>query len=172
MTDVFDVAPAAFAACAAAIDGLTAEQLALRTPCDDFTVADVIDHLHLAMTRLAALAGATLDPSDDLGTLFDGALIAWRERGLSGTVELRGELAAQRAADLVAMELAIHGWDVATATGRPYALDDVVVGHLAEAANDIIPSRRGKAFGAEVAAPADATSLERLIAFAGRTVRT
>ena len=105
------------------------------------------------MTRLGGLAGATLDQCDDLGELFDGALAAWRERGLDGTVDLRGELAARRAADIIPMELVVHGWDVATATGRPYEVDDAVVRHLLDAAPDIIPSRRGKSFADEVPAP-------------------
>lgn len=168
MTDAFTVGPAALTACTATLDAVDAADLARSTPCVELPIAGVIDHLHLAMVRLAALAGSELSPTDPLPELAVAALGAWRERGLDGTVQLRGALPARRAADLVPLELVVHGWDVATALGRSFVIDDDVVTHLLDAAHDIIPNRRGKAFGAEVVAPTGASPLQKLIAFTGR----
>lgn len=170
MTDVFSLTPPAQDACRRALDGLTADDQGRPTPCADFTVGQVVEHLHTAMVRLAALAGTTLDGSAPLDDLVAGAVGAWRARGLDGDVDLRGPLAARRAAEIIPLELVVHGWDIATATGRPFAIDDGTVLALLAAAAEIVPSRRGKAFGPERPAPDGATPLERLLAFTGRAV--
>ncbi|GAB2485899.1 DinB family protein [Jatrophihabitans fulvus] len=168
--DVFSATPPAWAACRAVLDRLGPDDGARPTPCPDLTVDGVVDHLHLAMVRLGGLAGAELRQSDPLDELVPAALDAWRRRGLDGEVDLRGPLPAIHAAAIVPMELVVHGWDLATAVGAPFAVDDEVVDHLLAVAPHIVEARRGKAYGPEVAPPADATPLQRLIAYTGRAV--
>jgi len=66
----------------------------------------------------------------------------------------------------------VHGWDLATATGQPYRPPDALVADVgAFARQAIAPSmREAGMFGAPVDAPADATPIEQLAAFTGRSV--
>ncbi|MEU3335814.1 TIGR03086 family metal-binding protein [Streptomyces sp. NPDC002144] len=84
----------------------------------------------------------------------------------AGGVDLPGAVAAAVAVD----ELVIHGWDLARATGLPYAPDPAAlrVSHdfLYAAAAD--PSRGGGIFGPVVPVPDDAPLLDRAVGLSGR----
>jgi uncharacterized protein (TIGR03086 family) len=75
-------------------------------------------------------------------------------------------------ARFVALDGLVHGWDLATATGQAYdpptELVEEVDGFARQAIAD--PMRDGDTFAAAVEPPADATAMERLAAFTGRTV--
>lgn len=69
------------------------------------------------------------------------------------------------------MDLTVHGWDLATATGQPFTADDDVIATAAAVAGQIAEGARANgSFGPEVEPVADATPLERLPAFTGRKV--
>ena len=66
----------------------------------------------------------------------------------------------------------VHGWDLATATGQPYQPPDELVGAVTEFAQRTLdPLRDGQTFKATVEPAADATPIERLAAYTGRTLR-
>lgn len=68
----------------------------------------------IAGRELSAPAGASLAESID--ALGRGAIGAWRERGIEGEVAVgRTITPAPLAADIIALELVVHGWDVARA---------------------------------------------------------
>jgi uncharacterized protein (TIGR03086 family) len=75
---------------------------------------------------------------------------------------------------VVLMETVTHGWDLAAATGQaaPYPTD-VVEAALSGGQAMLTPDFRGegKSFGNEVAVAADASALDRLVAFMGRDPR-
>jgi hypothetical protein len=47
------------------VSGITAEQLTLRTPCHDYDVGDLIDHMVEAAYRAAALGRGRTPPAGD-----------------------------------------------------------------------------------------------------------
>jgi uncharacterized protein (TIGR03086 family) len=167
------------------------DQLAGPTPCPDYTLGDLIDHvggLALAFTAAAtkepvegAPQGGSGDASrlgDDWRTRIPAALHtlgeAWRDPGawtgmtMAGPVEVPGEVAAQIAFD----EVVVHAWDVARATGQPYEPDpavlEVVHGFVAQFSGPGQDEARAGLFGPEVAVPADAPLLDRVVGMAGR----
>jgi uncharacterized protein (TIGR03086 family) len=81
-----------------------------------------------------------------------------------------GEVPGAAFARFVAFDGLVHGWDLATATGQAYApADDLVEEVAAFAHQALAPEMRdGDVFAAETETPADASPLERLVAFSGR----
>jgi uncharacterized protein (TIGR03086 family) len=75
-----------------------------------------------------------------------------------------------QSADWQVAELAVHTWDLATATGQPVdGLDPEVADRgLAFMTQTLKPEMRVSAFGPEQPAPAGASAYERIAAFAGR----
>ena len=153
----------------AAIVAVRDDQLTLPTPCDEWDVGQLLAHLaHDPATMLDMATGGSPDWSaipdrvDDPGDVFRAgaeALVAhWRQTDDS--------------ADWQMAELAVHTWDIATATGQPVGTLDPEVAErgLAFMSQVLKPEMRGAAFGPERAAPAGASAYERIAAFAGREV--
>ena len=81
----------------------------------------------------------------------------------------RSTLPASLAVEIIPMELLVHGWDMARATGSEIEVPAEVASHLLGCARSLVtPDKRGRSFAAEVPAGPSATAVERLIAFTGR----
>ena len=66
----------------------------------------------------------------------------------------------------------IHGWDVARATGQDYVVDDDVVETTFSNLNGQVPDGSrgpGKPFGAVVPVDDTAPTIDKLVAYMGRT---
>ena len=172
------------------VTAVTDDQLARPTPCPDAVVGDLIDHLGVFAVRFIAAArkatdgpwppaprpsGGNLEAdwrerlSNDLLTLADAWQDprAWEGTTFAGSIELPADVAGLVALD----ELVVHGWDIAAATGQPYAPAAPEI----EAATAFVTSfeapRDGRLFGPIVAVPGNATALERLLGLTGRDPR-
>lgn len=151
---------------------VTAERLGEPTPCADWTVRELIDHVVQGTANFAdAVRGHEVDWSsspqhaDWLAAYRQNAerlRVAWQEA--EGTPELG--MGVQSA------EFAVHTWDLAQALGRPTAdLDPALAeGGLAFMRASLTPEMRGSAFGPEQPAPEVADAYQRIAAFAGRKV--
>ena len=145
------------------------------TPCTEWKVQDLVDHVVAAPTRLARmLRGEEIDWSaptppagDDPAGAFrsraDDLLSAWRDH--SGPAEDAG-------LDWQLAELAVHSWDLATAVHAPTsALDPQVAERgLAFMQNSLTSENRAPVFGPQQPAPEGADAYGRIAAFAGRSV--
>jgi len=187
---MIDLEPAA-TRMAGLVSGLTDDQLARPTPCPDYTLGDLIEHvggLSLAFTAAATKTfgdESSQGPAGDASRLGDG----WRERiprdlaalaaawrdpeawtGMSqaGGVELPGEVGGLVALD----ELVLHGWDVARASGQPYEPDaeslEAVHGFVSQFSGPGQEEAREGLFGPVVDVAADAPLLDRVVGLAGR----
>jgi uncharacterized protein (TIGR03086 family) len=168
-------------------DGL----LTTSTPCPDYSLGDLLDHIDrmaLAFTGAAAkTAGdaASDAPSGDATRLgpdwrtriprhLTALTEAWRapaaRSGMTraGGIEMPGEVAAVVALE----ELVIHGWDVARASRQGYDCDqltlEVVRGFVAQFAGPDQAELRGDAYGSPVAVPETAPFLDRVVGLSGR----
>jgi uncharacterized protein (TIGR03086 family) len=175
--NAIDAAEASLAVCLRVLRSIGTEHGTAPTPCPKFTVDDLVEHLIGSMTGLAGLAGhpfeaqAAGSPEERVADAGLRSVEAWRQRGLDGTVTAPwGEMPAERGAAIVAVELLVHAWDFARATGVEPAVDDKTAKHVLELVRTIIepPMRDGEMFAAEVPAGPDASTLERLVAFTGR----
>ncbi len=166
---------------------VTPDQLALPTPCADFTVEGVFAHMIGGAGLFAAqfrgedppeppADGADLT-GDDPVAAFVGAMealaaAAKQPGALAGTVVSPfGEVTGTFAAQYLVFDGTVHAWDIATATGQTFTPSDALVGEVLDFAHEVIgPELRVPgAFGPEVVPPADASILEQLVAFTGRT---
>ena len=106
----------------------------------------------------------------DLGAL----VLAWRQPGAwDGMTRIAAMDAPAAMVGLtVADELVVHGWDVARATGQPYACEpellDAAQSFLVQFASPDAPAGPEVAFGPSRPVPGDAPPLDRVVALAGR----
>lgn len=161
------------------------------TPCTDFTVADLINHIAFGLV-MARVSGTRepWDPSwtaDSPAPVLDGrpreqwadacaaegaaVVAAWESPAAwEGESHLGGgQMPAAMIGSMMTGEFAVHGWDLATATGR-----SVEVGPgLAEVALEAMTMMGGMGrdagwIGPEVTVAADAPAFDRALAVAGR----
>src|SRR5215471_6311427 len=176
---------------AALVTRVRDEDLRKPTPCPAYTLGDLIEHvggLALAFTAAARKERGRLTegapPGDaarladgwreriarDLGTLAE----AWRQPGAwDGTTRIAGMDAPAAMVGLTAAdELVVHGWDVARATGQPYACEpevlDAARSFLVQFASPDAPAGPEVAFGPSRELPGDVPMLDRVVALAGR----
>lgn len=163
-------------ACVNVLRQLTPDSRDRPTPCTDFTVLDLGEHLTRSMVLLGGLAGRKLAAppgaalTDSIASLGRAAIEAWRERGLAGEVAVgRTMTPAPLAADIITLELTVHGWDFAQAIGVEFTAEDDLCDHLlVRAAQLITDDKRGRGFAAASDAGAESTPLQRFVAFTGR----
>ena len=176
--DELECAEATFAVLGHVLHGLADDDLQKQTPCREFDVASLTDHLLNSITVLGGAAGAQFperDRSDSVErqVVLAGrpALDAWKRRGLDGTVPFGdNEARAKVMAGILSLEFLVHAWDYAAAVGRevnaPDSLSDYVMGL---ARNIITPQGRNNAgFDDPIEMPDDARSLDKLLAYTGR----
>lgn len=170
-------ADATLAVCQQVLRGVTAADLGKPTPCTEFTVAQLVDHLLGSLTGLAGRVGAEIAVPDsgDVEARVAGAaqqtLEAWHKHGLDGTVAFGpNEVPASFAASILSLEFLVHAWDFAIATGQKVAVSDEVAAYALHLAEQVIsPDGRARgAFAAAIEVTADAAVFDRLIAFTGR----
>ena len=155
----------------AAILAVRDDQLDDPTPCSDWDVGQLVAHLAVGVGLLREMAeggspdwGSVPDRVDGAADRFregaDGLLAHWREAGVDG------------GADWQLGELAVHTWDLVTATGQATDLDPAPAERgLAFMSQALQPDMRGDVFAPEQQPPPDADAHERIAAFAGRDVR-
>ncbi|MFF6783420.1 TIGR03086 family metal-binding protein [Streptomyces sp. NPDC012510] len=154
----------------------------LPTPCADWDVRTLLDHLVWENLLWAGLADGTPRADFAADHLGDDHAAAFRTAARTartafarpGMLEQRyGPAPGRRLVEQLVIEMLVHGWDLARATGQPYD----TVHHLAEPALRVVreihadlPRTPEASFAPPRRAPAHATPLDRLAAYLGRTV--
>jgi uncharacterized protein (TIGR03086 family) len=174
----------------ATIAGVRPEQMDAPTPCTEWTVRDLLNHIIGGTQMFAAGAAGRpmptgFDPfgpppdvigdNDALAT-YDAAvtdcLAAWRANGITGTLALLpGEFPAEQAFGIQFCDNLVHGWDLARATGQ----DNGISPELGEAARSMLEGNvsehnRGRIFADPQPVADDAPAIDRLAAYLGRPV--
>jgi uncharacterized protein (TIGR03086 family) len=177
----------------ALVSGVADSQLGDATPCEEMSVAALLDHLSAFAVGFVIAArkdfsdgggGRPPAPSGDnlapdwrtaIPAKLDALAEAWRApdawEGMTkaGSLDLPGEVCGVVALD----ELVLHGWDLAVATGQPY---DVEPDHM-EAVHGFVtsfevppdaPADANQLFGPAIPVPDDAPLLHRTLGKAGR----
>jgi uncharacterized protein (TIGR03086 family) len=156
------------------------EALALPTPCRDWDLRALLVHVNdslLALHEAAELGHVYLDPGDHprdpVHTARDRAqqlLGAWSTHTSRPGVSVAGAaLSTGIVTTTGAVEIAVHGWDVARALG----LDRPIPAPLAEEMLEVSPLLvsdldRPERFAPPIPLPRGAPAGDRLIAFLGR----
>jgi uncharacterized protein (TIGR03086 family) len=177
---------AAGAEAAKVVNGVPEGTLDAPTPCYDWDLRTLLNHTILWTSYSAERRAHGESVAEDLMTKdftagpgfredyarqMDRAVKAWSDpKAWAGELGVMGD--ATPAADVGAMllmEMVLHGWDVATATGQEYACDAAV----AEAVLDTVTAqaelfRKYQGFADAIAAPDDATTFDRALRLSGR----
>jgi uncharacterized protein (TIGR03086 family) len=159
------------------------------TPCDGWTVRDLVGHVIAGNALFArALGGQYQDPAGPAGPAGpdDAALLPAYRDSAAALVEAFGQpgvlgqivtvpfgtVPGIVALHLRITEVLVHGWDLATATGQhtafPADLAEQELAFSIEKLSDIPPGRRP--FGPRQPVAADAPAIDRLAACLGRSV--
>jgi uncharacterized protein (TIGR03086 family) len=156
------------------------EQYSDKTPCVEWTVRDLLEHMMSVAAALGAVAAGRpaerfeldADPPAQFRRIAAATLAAWRAPGvLDRTFEFGpGPMPGRALASINLLDTATHSWDLATATGQPATLPEVVARAALEASTMVITDEvRVGRFGPEVDVPDGASPTDRLVAFLGRT---
>ena len=169
-------ADATLAVCQNVLRGI-GDDLDRPTPCSEFTIGELADHLIGSMVNLGGMAGGVVVPAE-AGTVesrvafvAQQSLEAWHKRGLEGTVKLgESDVPATVAASILSLELLVHAWDFAVATGQQVTVSDELSQYVLGLAHEVISpqARQGGAFADVIEVGPDAGILNRLVAFTGR----
>ncbi len=176
----------ALAATEAVVAGIRPGQWAAPTPCTELDARGVLNHLVRGNLLFAAIIRDGPRPVPGADHLGDDPLGAFRQ----AAAELRAAFAAPgvlesvytapfgtapgaRLAHVRVVEVLVHGWDLARATGQLAGFpEDVAERALAGSRRALTerPQGPGAPFAAEVPVPEDAPAVDRLAGFLGRQV--
>jgi len=157
-----------------------------KTPCPDWDLRTLLNHTILWTSYSAERRAYGESVAEELMSKdftaepgyvqayqaqIDKAVDAWsKPEAWAGDRNVMGS--ATPAADIAAMlimEMVLHGWDVAKASGQDYRCDDAVARNVLEtvqAQGDMFRQYQG--FAAIVPVPDDATAFDRALALSGR----
>jgi uncharacterized protein (TIGR03086 family) len=177
-TDELQSAEATLAVLQHVLHSIAKDDESKQTPCREFDVAKLTDHLMNSITTIGGFAGAEFPERDrddsverQIVLAARPALDAWHRRGLDGTVPFgQGEAPAALMAGVLSIEFLVHAWDYAMATGRRVEAPDSLSDYVMDLAKVIITpqGRTNVGFDDPIEVPADADALDRLIAYTGR----
>ena len=182
-----DLLVAVLAGLAPVVGGITPEQLHDATPCTEYDVEQLRDHV---LGWLTTFAAGFADPNGQaprasLGGYTTPADAAAEVRTAAGTLAraIRGGAASRplrlgdsampgdMALGMILWEYQVHGWDLARATGQHWSPPAAA----AEESLQFVPAMLtddyqgdGKAFAKPVSVPDTAPALDRLLGLSGR----
>jgi uncharacterized protein (TIGR03086 family) len=166
--------------------GVADDQLTSSSPCTEYTVGDLIDHVDLVSRGATALARHVTPPVTDTGPDAAHGAPHWRDSVTQHLAEL-GEawddpLAWQGSANvpgsdlsnemwgkITLTELIVHGWDIAKATGQSFDLPERTLQACLDHVATFVPNAPVPGlWGRPVDIAPDAALLDRIVAITGR----
>jgi uncharacterized protein (TIGR03086 family) len=187
MTDTVDLLERTTTAASRVVANVKPDQLGDATPCTEWTVRDLLNHMIGCAEMFAGAAAGEPSSINPFGTpddvvgvdpsaTYDDAatrmVSLWRQHGLDGTVPLlRGDSPAQVACTIAMCDQLVHAWDLAQATGQQYDADAEAVDAAWDFTKENMgPEGRGegKPFAQIVEISDSEPKVEQLMAFMGR----
>jgi uncharacterized protein (TIGR03086 family) len=153
------------------------DDLGNSTPCTEFTVSQVAEHLSGSIVGIGGAAGAELSPTPtgvlevDIADLAQPALEAWARRGFDGNVSIGGnDMPAAFVLGILSVEFLVHAWDFAMATGQKLIVDEDLTSYVLGLSERVISDemRVPGMFDPAIKVGPDANGMERLLAWTGR----
>ena len=164
---------------ARALVNVTPDQLSSPTPCSEWDVKALIDHVIAGNQRVVVRAGGQVEPlPEDLAAAHRSSAKAAQEtfaepRALARTYQLPiGEIPGTAFIELRTSDLLAHAWDLAIAIGQPTDLDPELAEYVLAFLKQMMsrPGLRGdgRPFGEEQPCGGELPAADRVAAFLGR----
>lgn len=169
------------------VRNISADQLPAPTPCADYDVRALVNHLlfwgpsleaagrkEIVPPPAATESDVDLTEGDWAATLtaqLDRTATTWSAPAAwEGATRFTGpESPATAIGGMIVIELCVHAWDLASATGQALVLDDDLLAFLHdEVTASAEMGRQYGVYGPEVAVPVDAATLDRILGLTGR----
>ena len=187
--ELYEALDRAIASTAGIVKTVRPDQAGAPTPCTEWDVRDLLNHIIGTLWLSEALLGNLVPrhpmapgglPGTDLAgqdpaAAYAQASAAALAAASAGDTLTRvhttplGDMPGPALAGFTTLDILVHGWDLAKATGQPPALDDTLAAHaLTFAEQAISPGSRAPRIGPAVPVAVDAPLTERLVAFLGR----
>ena len=188
-----DLLPAferAVASTAEIVKATPADMLDVPTPCSEWDVRALLNHVIGTLWLAEALFGdqhprypmapGSLPPAElaggDPAAAYAEAATAALAAATAGDALTRlhvtplGEMPGPGLAGFTTLDILVHGWDLAKATGQPADLDGRLAAHVLGFAGQVLatPESRAARIGPAVPVAADVPVTHRLVAFLGR----
>jgi uncharacterized protein (TIGR03086 family) len=179
----------AVASTAENVKRVRADQFGVPTPCREWDVRALLNHIigtlwlgeallrdrppRYAMAP-GGLPAADLAGDDPAAGYAEASAAALAAAATGDTLTRMhttplGDMPGPGLAGWTTLDILVHGWDLAKATGQAAELDDTVAAHvLAFAKQAITPDLRAPRLGPAVPVPAGSPLTSRLVAFLGR----
>jgi uncharacterized protein (TIGR03086 family) len=170
------------------LSGIGEEALTRASPCTDYSVGDLIDHVDQVARLFTALArhdpgemaNTPADPrTEHLGPEWKDTVPqhvwilgqAWHDSAAwQGDAPLPGDLSNQTWGKIALTELVVHGWDIARATDQPFDLSEDTLRPCLDHVTAFLPGSPFPAlWGPATQVAAGATLLDQIVAVTGRT---
>jgi uncharacterized protein (TIGR03086 family) len=188
--ELFPAFEYAVASTAEIVKAAPAGQLDAPTPCAEWDVHTLLNHVIGTLWLAEGLFGDQAPrypmapgglPSADLAgdepaAAYAEAAAAALAVAAAGDALTRthatplGDMPGPGLAGFTTLDILVHGWDLATATGQPVDLDGRLAAHVLGFAERALgsPEARAGRIGPVVPVAADAPMTQRLVAFLGR----
>ena len=167
---------------AGVLAGVGTEKFGNPTPCSEWTIGDLIEHVISGNEHVGIWSGTTeKSPArpDDIAAAHRASAAAAQEvfagpDGMSTIFKLPfGEVPGQMFIGMRTSDVLTHAWDLAAATGQSTDLDpELAADQLAAVRAFVAPQFRGqgKPFGDEQPCSSERAPADQLAAFLGRKV--
>jgi len=171
------------------LKGVRPGDLAAPTPCSEWDVRDLLNHVIGTLWLSTALfsgqeprypmapgglPGTDLAGDDPAAAYADAAAAALAAAGTGDTltrmhVTPLGEMPGPVLSGFTTLDVLMHGWDLARATGQPADLETAVAEHVLDFAHQALPAEnRAGRIAPALPVPAGAPVTDRLAGFLGR----
>lgn len=169
-----DLLAASLAEAEASVRAVTPEQRPDPTPCPDYDVGALVDHLvgwtRSFAERLSGAEGGT-DPGSYRAGDDPAAELHEAAASMVSSYRSGAPAVAQLPLGMLVGEYTVHGWELSRAIGREPQVDPAAAElALATLQGMLKPECRGegRAFGLEVPVDPSAPAIDRLVGFSGR----
>lgn len=171
-----------------ALRAVTPRLLSSPTPCRDWNLRMLLEHVHESLAALhegIAAGQVAAAPAPRSGASTAAALVgtfrnraaalmrASAETGGDGDISIVGQpMSADCLRTVAALELAVHAWDISQACGQCLPIpEELAAGLLAQARVLVPQAGRAPLFAPPVPPPPHSTPSDRLTAYLGRLSR-
>lgn len=160
---------------------LTPDHREMSTPCDDWSVHDLLGHMCGGVQGIAGGLQGHAPPEEAPDFLAQGPAAGWADASAAletaATPDVLtamhqmpfGEVPGEMAVSVIVADVLTHAWDLGEATGIDHGISDELAEFALQTWKPLVPVEgRGDGFKAVFSVAPDASAIDKLLAYTGR----